>query len=159
MQDFLEGVEPTDAQNRVICRGLLDLAAVDGVHESEMELVKGFYAGEDGDMSGYEEMAAEPFDLGAASTALKAGGDKLVEAFLISAYLLIYADGEHSEAERRRIGEYADALDVGRDVLENLHVKARMMLLQMFAQLRNPDAIQDVGSEMGLDAGQIGGEG
>lgn len=159
MQEFLEGVEPTESQNRVMCRALLDLAAVDGVHETETELVKGFYGGEDGDLSGFEALAAEPFDLGAAAKELAGGGAKLVEAFLISAYLLIYADGEHSEAERKRVGEYADALDVGRDKLEDLHVKARLMLLQMFAALRNPDAVPEIGAELGLEADQIGGEG
>jgi 16S rRNA (cytidine1402-2'-O)-methyltransferase len=75
------------------------------VHESETELVKGFYAGENGDMRGYEAMAAETFDLAAAASVLTAGGERLVEAFLMSAYLLIYADGEHSDAERKRVGE------------------------------------------------------
>ncbi len=159
MQEFLDGVEPTGAENRVMCRALLDLAAVDGVHESETELVKGFYAGENGDMSGYEAMAAETFDLAAAASVLTAGGERLVEAFLMSSYLLIYADGEHSDAERKRVGEYADALGVGRDKLEDLHVKARLMLLQMFASLRNPDAVPDIGAELGLDTDQIGGEG
>ena len=155
MQEFLEGVEPTEDQNRNICRALLDLAAVDGVHESELALVKDFYGG-DGDSAGFEAMSATHFDLEIAAAALKAGGDALVEAFLVSAYLLIYADGEHSDGERIRIGEYADALNVGRDRLEELHLKARLMLLQMFAQLQNKDAVSEVGGEMGLSADEIG---
>ncbi len=158
MQEFLDGVEPTEAQNRVICRALLDLAAVDGVHESELDLVRSFYAGDGGDLTGFDALKEEPFELATAAGEIKAGGQRLVEAFLVSSYLLIYADGEHSDAERKRVGEYADALGMGRDELEDLHVKARLMLLEMFAQLRNPDAMQDVGAELGLDAGQIGGE-
>ncbi len=147
MQEFLEGVEPTPEQTRVMCRGLLDLAGVDGVHESELELIKDFYGAE----QDFTELEGEPFDLAAAAATLKAGGEKLVEAFLISAYLLIYADGEHSDEERTRVGEYADALGIGRDRLEELHMKTRLMLLDMFAALLNKDAVKEVGGSLGLD--------
>ena len=72
MQEFMEGVEPTEEQNRIICRALLDLAAVDGVHEAELALVKDFYGG-DGDSAGFEAMSATHFDLEASAAALPPG--------------------------------------------------------------------------------------
>ena len=44
MNDLYEGVELNAEQTTWICRGLLDLAAVDGVHENEVALIKQFYS-------------------------------------------------------------------------------------------------------------------
>jgi len=158
MQEFYEGIELTDEQTEWLCRGLLDLAAVDGVHENEIALIADFYTNgrEGAGVEDLEDLKPEPFDLAKAREVLGAGGDKLVDAFLVSSYLLIYADGEHSDEERRRIHEFAAAFDVADDRLEALHLKARLYLLQMLAQnLRNKEAVRQVGSDMGLGTDDI----
>lgn len=155
MHELYEGIELDEAQTEAICRGLLDLAGVDGVHESETALIHEFYrtGGGVGDVG---KLAEGDFDLAGMVKVLEGGGSAVVEAFVISCYLLIYADGQHSDAERKRIAEYASALGLDHDRLEALHVKARLYLLEMLAaNLRNRDAIREVGTELGLSAEDI----
>ncbi len=156
MHELYEGIELNEKQTELICRGLLDLARVDGVHPTELELVREFYAQGGGNPAGFDALSAQGFDLARVAPAIKVGGPKVVEAFLVSCYLLIYADGDHSEAERARVGAFADALGVSRDQLEELHVKARLFLLTELAQsLRTKDAVKQVGHGLGLDSDQI----
>lgn len=180
MQELYEGVELSPAEIDVIARGLLDLAAVDGVHESEIALIDEFYRGSVAGTAALtiqcphcsnsiefyrrpveggrdlDALRARPFDLDEAAAVLRKGGDEVVEAFLVSAYLLIYADGEHSDAERVRIKEFADALGVSADRLEDLHLRARLYLLQTLAKnLKNKAAVQEVGASLGLAEADI----
>lgn len=155
MQELYEGIDLTAAQAEWIVRGLLDLAAVDGIHESERELIADFHAGEGGGES-LEALAAKGFDLAEAAAVFKSGGAKVTEAFLVSAYLLIYADGNHSDAERARITEYATALGLSHCELEELHVKARLYGLQSLAHiLWNRETVKQIGSSMGLSDAHI----
>ncbi|MCA9540697.1 MAG: hypothetical protein KC620_17480 [Myxococcales bacterium] len=158
MHDLYEGIELSKGQTEWICRGLLDLAAVDGIHENEYALIGEFYASSGGDPGDLSSLEGK-FDLKAAAAALSAGGEAAVEAFLISCYLLIYADGNHSDPERKRIGEYADAFGISAEGLSKLHLKARLYLLEMLAAgLRNKDAVREVaGAELGLSADEIAG--
>lgn len=150
MQELYEGIELTSEQAEWITRGLLDLAAVDGTHESEMGLISEFYSGS-GVTTSLDDLAAKGFDPQQAVAVLGASGPKMVEAFLVSCYLLIYADGEHSEAERRRITEYAEAFGVSHGDMEEIHVKARLYVLQSLAHiLWNRDTVKQIGSSMGL---------
>lgn len=157
MQDLYEGIELTAEQTEWICRGLLDLAAVDGVDPSEIELVKEFYQSGTGKAADIETMSKDGFDLVAAAETFKTGGPALIEAFIVSCYMLIYADGEHSDAERSRISEFAVAAGLSSAELEELHVKARLYLLETLAQsLRNREIIKQVGiSNLGLTAEQV----
>lgn len=150
MQELYEGIDLTPAQAEWIVRGLLDLAAVDGIHESERALIADFHAGEGGGAS-LDALQAKGFDQAEAAAVFKAGGAKVTEAFLVSCYLLIYADGEHSEAERARIAQYGEALGLSHGELEELHVKARLYVLQSLAHiLWNRDTVKQIGSSMGL---------
>ena len=156
MEDLYEGIELNETQTALLCRGLLDLAAVDGIHPAEMALIEEFYASGGGEKDGLDALKAKGFDLAKVAPAIKLGGSAVVESFLLTCYLLIYADGEHSDEERVRIGQYADALDTGRDKLEELHVKARIYLLQQFAaSLTNKDAVKMVGASLGLEDAHI----
>lgn len=159
MQELYEGIELTATQTEWICRGLLDLAAVDGVDQSEIELVKEFYRAGTGEDADIANLQAAGFDLAKASKVFQTGGKALFEAFLVSGYLLIYADGEHSDQERSRIGEYAEAVGVDATELENLHVKARLYLLETLAQtLRNREVVKSVGiHNLGLSEAQVDG--
>lgn len=156
MEDLIEGIELSDAQAEWLTRGLLDLAAVDGVHPNEIELIKEFYAGSDAEKrSRVDTLKGESFDLDAAASAFKAGGPKVVEAFLTACYLLIYADGEHSDEERSRVRVYAEALGIDHGALEMLHTKARLVLLQQLTGIRNRDAVNQVGESMGLEQDDV----
>ena len=156
MQELYEGIELDAAQTEWICRGLIDLAKVVGLHEAEIELIEGFASAGGQGQANLADLKNASFDLAEAVLVLGASAP-LTEAFLASCYLLIYADGRHSDQERARIGEYADALGVERDRLDDLHVRARLYLLQMLAQgLRNKEAVKAVGMhQLGLNEDQI----
>ena len=155
MNDLYGGLQLNEEQSRWICRGLLDLAAVDGVHAAEEALIREFYGASGGDVGELETLANEGFEPTAAAAALS--GD-LAEGFLVSCYMLIYADGHQSDEERQRIQAYAEAFGVALDELEQIHTKARLYLLQMMAGgIRNPDAIVAAGSALGLTPDEIAG--
>lgn len=156
MQELYEGIELDETQTEWICRGLIDLAKVDGMHQAEIELIEGFASAGGKGQANVAAFKDADFDLAQAAKVL-GGSPQLTEAFLASCYLLIYADGRHSDQERTRIGEYADALGVDRERLEDLHVRARLYLLQMLAQgLRNKEAVKAVGvHQLGLNEHQI----
>jgi hypothetical protein len=153
MNSLYEGIELDNAQTTMICRGLFDLAAVDGVHETEIALINDFYSASGGGPQELEILAKGGFDLDEATAVLK--GDR-AEAFLLSCYMLIYADGLHSDEEQVRIGEYAAALDISAGRLEELHLQARLYLLSVLAQtLKNREVVQAMGAELGLSADVI----
>ena len=148
MNDLYEGVELNAEQTIWICRGLLDLAAVDGVHENEVSLIRQFFVTSGGSEADLNTLKDEPFDL---ETAAQVITGSVIDAFLTSCYLLIYADGYHSDEEKTRIKMYADALGVSDAQLNDVHLKARGFLLQeLAAGLRNRDALTEVGVELGL---------
>ena len=139
MQELYEGIDLTPEQSEWIVRGLLDLAAVDGIHETERALITEFHASEGGGET-LTTLAAKGFDAKAAAGIFQTGGAKVVEAFIISSYLLIYAD----------------ALGVGAAALEELHVQARLYVLQSLAHiLWNRDTVKQIGASMGLSDSHI----
>lgn len=149
-----DGLELNEEQTNLVCQGLMDLAAVDGVDPSETELIENFYSAAGGDKAKLDELLKQPFDIEKAKKVFDTPDAR--NAFLLSCYMLIYADGVHSEPERKRISEFAAALDVSAAELEDLHVKARMYLLRELAQgLRNRDVVRQVGMSMGLDDNQM----
>lgn len=157
MQELYEGIQLSDAQTEWICRGLLDLAAVDGVHESELALIADFYSGSGGGTeAAMDALRAEGFELESAAAELKAGGDHLVEAFFITCYFLVYADGDHSDAERACVARFAKAFGLDEPTLDGLHRRARLFLLHTLAEgLRNREAVKEAAVEMGLKAEDV----
>lgn len=157
MQELYEGIQLSDAQTEWICRGLLDLAAVDGVHESELALIADFYSGSGSNPEdALQVMRDEGFDE-AAAAALKAGGDAVVEAFFITCYMLVYADGDHSDAERAQVARYAQMMGLDQPTLDGLHQRARLLLLRNLAEgLRNREAVREAAQEMGLGEADLG---
>jgi hypothetical protein len=118
-------------------------------------LIREFYGASGGDVTDLETLAAEGFDPSEAADALS--GD-LAEGFLVSCYMLIYADGHQSDEERERVEVYATAFGVSTAELDHIHTKARLLLLQMLAAgIRNPDAISAAGSALGLTSDEIAG--
>lgn len=154
MDELYEGLELTEAQINEVCRGLFDLAAVDGVDPSEKDLIEQFYSQAGDGSASLENVLKQPFDLQKAVAVLNSDGAR--NAFFISCYLLIYADGEFSEQELQRITEFAKAFKLADAELNDLHLKARMYLLKELAQnLKNRDVVRQVGASMGLAENDI----
>ena len=151
-----EGIELSHAQSTLICRGLYALAEVDGVHPAEEALVDGFFKSTGGSDEDLKALKSSPFDLSEVAGDLK--GD-LAEVFIMSCYMLIYADGELSPEEQTKVEEYAAALDMSAARLNALHDQARMYLLHNLADgLKNREVLDEVGTELGLSSEQVDSE-
>jgi tellurite resistance protein len=94
-----------------IAAALRDIAAVDGTHADEQEMIDSLL-GEIGDELGEEVKLP---DISPAELAIKLVDPALRTLTLQSAVLLAMADGAISAPERKRIVEYATALGVSGD--------------------------------------------
>ncbi len=148
MIDEYENLVLDERQTACFCRGLLDLAAVDGEHENEIALVREFLMAS-GSAVTLEELKASPFTLSEAAAVFDGPA---AEAFIISCYMLVYADGVISDRETTRIAEYVAAMDISVARQKTLHDQARIFLLGNLAVgLRNVDLVAEIGSDLGLD--------
>lgn len=156
MSDAYEGIQLTKEQTEAICLALFDLAKVDGVDEREMALIGDFWQSSGGSDDELEALLKRSFDLEAAVTTVKAGGEKIIDSFFMSCYLLIFADGVFSEEEQVRIRDYGKAFFGDIAALEKYDLQARLFLLSNFSVgLRNKDAIRQAGLMLGLTEEQI----
>ena len=96
-----------DDANAIVA-ALYDVAQSDGVHEAELEMIRGFVQVLDADLG-----AESPTELPPMTPAKLAGiitNPQLRRLAVQAAVLLAWADGVFSGAEHARIGEYATAL-------------------------------------------------
>ena len=136
----------TQVQSMV--RGMYDLAKVDGVHQAEMVMLRGFYdecQREAQALTSFDDLIAVPFDLRAACEVLDTQERKT--AFIQSCLLLAYADGSYSAAEQAHIRKFAQALQVETATLATLEAQVADTLMQQFASVRNVEALQQVARE------------
>ncbi len=153
MQESYRSVELDATQTELVCRGLLDLAAVDGVDPAELAMIEDFFAQSGGGARSLDSLAALGFDPGAAAAGLTGAAR---DTFFISCYMLMYADGAVSDLETQRMAEFGEAFGVDAEQLSAYDIRARQLFLGMMAEgLRNKDAVQQVGAELGLTADQI----
>src|SRR4029079_11248983 len=120
--EFFPEIDVGALQAEAIARGLYPIAAVDGVHERELALIAEFHnAAASGDVGDSSSLAASvasfaritPLEPAALAPALD--GAPLRELFIKAAFLLAWADGNVSSAERTKIGAFAKALSVSND--------------------------------------------
>jgi uncharacterized tellurite resistance protein B-like protein len=135
-------------QIQAMVRGMYDLAKVDGVHASEMVMLRGFYQQcqrEANALTTFDELIAVPFDLEAAAEVLDTAERKT--AFIQSCLLLAYADGRYSSAEQTQIRKFAQALGLAGEAFTTLEAQVADTLMQQFASVSNVEALQQVARE------------
>jgi hypothetical protein len=128
------------------------VAAVDGVHERELALIGDVYhaAVADGATPGAPLASLDrvgglaPQELAPLLTSAT-----LRELFLKTAYLLAWADGKISAAERGKIAEFAHALAIAPETQQRLDAEVKDYLLRPFAGLANSDAAAAVAKKLG----------
>lgn len=149
MNDFFPEITVTQPAAEAIARGLYAVAKVDGVHEREAALVASFWA----DVGGGAGALAE-LERGAAisapelSAALTSG--ELRTLFIKSAYLLAWADGKVTDAERRVISEFGKALGVQGGDLGKLEAAVKEYLLSHLSPVKNVDAVAQIAKKLGV---------
>ena len=152
---FFPTIEVNAHEAETIARGLYAIAAVDGVHERELALISEFaWGASTGDEdTGGGPLGGGPFGrimpLEPSSVALLLPGPALRELFMKAALLVAYADGSVSPAERKVIGQFAEALGVAPPALAKLEVEIKDYLLRPFSKLNNVEAVAKVAKKLG----------
>lgn len=93
----------------VFARGLFHLANVDGIDGREEKLIREFLTETGSDLK-YEDLTGSEFSLMEAALVLETS--HIRRTFVKAAVALVKADGVYSDAERKAIGEIADAFDM-----------------------------------------------
>lgn len=135
-------------QIQAMVRGMYDLAKVDGMHASEIVMLRGFYDQCQRDaqaLTTFDELIAVPFDLAAASEALDT--DERKTTFIQSCLLLAHADGNYTLAEQAHIRKFAQALGVADAAFATLESQVADTLMQQFSGVSNVEALQQVAHE------------
>ena len=151
--EFFPEIQVSAMEAEALARGLLGVAKVDGVHERELALVNEVYqaaiasdASATAPMSSLERAGAlEPAEL---AKLLPEGAMR--ELFVKTAYLLAWADGNVSPAERAKIGAYATSLGVSGEAQTKLEAGVKDYLLRPLANLANVESAAAVAKKLGV---------
>ncbi|RMH00453.1 MAG: TerB family tellurite resistance protein [Deltaproteobacteria bacterium] len=99
----------TREEAEVFARGLYHLATLDGITPDEQRLLEEFVE-ETGLGTSISDLADPPFSPIEAAQVLETSF--LRHLFLKTAVAMVHADGHYSDAERRALGEIADAFGI-----------------------------------------------
>jgi len=149
--EFFPEIAVTADEAEAIARGLYGVAQVDGVHERELALISDLYQGVAGERTHAVAPSLErvgsltPNELSALLT-----GQPHRELFVKASFLLAWADGKLSPAERAKIAEYGRALSVGDDAQAQLEAEVKDFLLRPLAGLANVEATSAVAKKLGM---------
>lgn len=153
MDDLYPEFDVNAIQAEAFARGLLGVAEVDGVHERELALIGEVYqaaledeVGSSAAVGSLERAGSLPAKQ--LATLLPTGPHR--EMFIKSAFLLAWADGNVSAGERAKIGEYAQALEIGAEAQTRLEAEVKDMLLRRLAGLSNLEAVAQVAKKLGV---------
>jgi len=149
--DFFPNIDVNALQAEAIARGLYAVALVDGIHERELALISDFYQGAAAEESPDAMVSIEragPLDPKELAQQLVAAEQR--ELFVKAAFLLAWADGKLSPAERAKIGAYAKALEVADGTVATLEAQVKDLLLRPLANLANVEAVSAVAKKLGV---------
>lgn len=134
-------------QVKALTHALLAVARADGVHDSEMRMIREFYesCARVGDPP-LSELASGPFDVQAAKPHFNT--PELQKLFVKSLILLGYADGTYAKVEDSLIREYAQGLGLAAEEVDQLHEATRDYLLSSLAHVENVEALRVVSREL-----------
>ncbi len=145
--DFFPEIEVNALQAEAMARGLYAIALVDGIHEREMGMIQDFYSAAAAESVASLERVG-PFDPGDLAEFLSEKPHR--ELFIKTALLLAWADGKVSDKERAKIGAFAKALDVTKELQGELEAEVKDFLLRPLAGLANTHAASKVAKKLGL---------
>lgn len=133
--DFIPEIELTDAQARVLARGMVAVGRADGTLDPrETELIRQFYEEDISKLPNVEpEVVASAFP-----------SRKGASLFLRACLLVALANREYSDAEKAVVKGFADALGVGGDELRSHEQAMREYLLQPLTLLSNVESVAEV---------------
>lgn len=149
MQKFFESVELGLNHVQVIVRAMYAVATSDGIHDTEMVLLREFYRSCQDEASGlatFEEIVGVAYDDETARDVLDT--DELKRVCLHSCLFLAFADGQLTDGERAKVQMIARGLEVEKVTLDELEEQVRDLLLRQIAMIQNVDALREVAREL-----------
>jgi len=148
--DFFPELDVSALQAEAIARGLYAIALVDGVHERELALISDFYraASEDGRASAASIERVGPLEPKDVAQLLIGPDHRAL--FVKAAFLLAWADGQVSGAERTKIAEFGQILDVSPAAQAKLEAEVKDFLLRPLASLSNVEKVSAVAKKLGV---------
>jgi uncharacterized membrane protein YebE (DUF533 family) len=145
MKNFFDPVDLDLQHVRVIVQGMVQVAYSDGAHDRELVLIRGFYESCRDDAKGlayFADLAKTPFDAEVAREVLDS--DALKITFMASCYLVAYADGFLSEAEKRVLSELAKGAGIDEATMSHAQELVKDQLLMQVARSANLEALQGI---------------
>jgi uncharacterized membrane protein YebE (DUF533 family) len=124
--DLFPEIDVSGLQAEAIARGLYAVALADGVHERELQLIAEFYAATTAEAKAGSAASLErsgPLDPRDVAQFLLAESHR--ELFMKAAFLLAWADGQVTPAERARIAEFGVALAVSVEAQRGLEAQVK----------------------------------
>lgn len=134
---------------QAIVRGLYQLAQSDGLHQTELVMLREFYQTcqqEAHALTSFDELINTEFDPEHLADVLDT--TELKHSFLQSCLFLSYADGTYSTTEHNLIVELAGALGVEHEQLSQLQEAVTDHLLQQISRIENVDALKEVAARL-----------
>lgn len=152
MNKFTPEIDVSLEAAKTIARGMMKLAAADGVHPKELAMIEAFLADcyeVAGGKESHEEVLRQQFDMQQAKEVLHT--DELRELFLKSCLLLACADGVYSEAEQNLMDHYSMDLAIPAGRLRELEQEVKGYFLSQFAGVKIfRDKAEELGRKLGL---------
>ena len=148
--DFFSHQDISGTQAEALARGLYTIARVDGVHEREAALISQLFSESTDGMGQALTELERSADVDGAYLAATLPGKDLREMFVKTAWLLAYADGGVSDAERKKIAELSGPLGVDAASQARLEGAVKDFLLAQLSGLHNTDAVRKVAKKLGV---------
>ena len=134
---------------QAIVRAMHAVAQADGVHATELVMLRGFYEAcqqDSGALASFEDLVATPF--AAADLAGLFDSTERRAVLLQSCVLLGYADGTYSAGERKAVAGIAAAAGAAPGELAAIEEGIADHLLQQISRIGNTDALREVAGEL-----------
>jgi uncharacterized tellurite resistance protein B-like protein len=143
MHDLMTGLIDVDGpQGHAIAAAMREVAAADGIHEAEAELIRRF------------EKGLPPLTSEVDSAVINT--DELRNAYVKSMVLVALSDGSVSELERELIAQKSAAVGIDNRQLSGVYTEVGKSLLSAFSgvQIYRQQAVE-IGRGLGLDDSDI----
>ena len=130
------------------CRAMLKVAQVDGMHPTELTLIRNFYQdGGDAAMPTFESLVQTPAsDLGIAAQDLDSTAEK--ELLLALCVMTAYADGHMSTAEQALIEIIAAEIALAPAEVEKIVAQVKDFMLAQLSHLPDAASVARVAHEL-----------
>lgn len=152
MNPLLQAENLNIAHIQAILRGMYAVALTDGVHDTELVLMREFYnqcARESDALASFQDVVNTPFDSESARKVL--GTEELKRTFLASCVFLGYADGNYSAKERTKVQALGDEVGLNSAQISEVENLVADQLMAQLAHIENLEALKEVSGEIRAD--------